>query len=271
MSCRTRFHIISPSSVRMPKRRVHRLFVHCSAADNTGARFEGVALAKTIDSWHRLRRFECIGYHYVIDKKGQLITARNPERTPAAQRGHNTGTLAVCLHGLRKSMFTKAQFDTLRQFVAALIDDVHRRKLPEMTVHGHCEVAAKACPVFDYRRVLGLDKYGHPSRVHAAAESQAEVLNEVYPGSSSAKVKTPTVHEVRTMPVLRYGSRGLAVERLQRLLNIKVDGLFFGKTRRAVREFQMLHRLKVDGVVGPVTWRALLAARAPMHYRDGDR
>ena len=63
------------------------------------------------------------------------------------------------------------------------------------------------------------------------------------------------------LPMLRYGSRGDAVAKVQRVLNIPDDGLFFNQTRRAVKKFQKAHGLKPDGVVGPLTWKALLAYR----------
>jgi hypothetical protein len=64
-------------------------------------------------------------------------------------------------------------------------------------------------------------------------------------------------------PVLRRGSRGAEVRRLQTLLNapgqsLGVDGGFGHATEAAVRAFQRAHNLNPDGVVGPATWRALL-------------
>lgn len=64
-------------------------------------------------------------------------------------------------------------------------------------------------------------------------------------------------------PVLRYGSRGSAVRRLQRLLrargykSVKVTGFYGAATRKAVWRFQRKKGLRADGVCGPATWRAL--------------
>ncbi len=68
--------------------------------------------------------------------------------------------------------------------------------------------------------------------------------------------------------VLRIGSKGPEVARLQRLLNQKVqpspnlvvDGDFGNRTDAAVRAFQRSRGLTVDGVVGPRTWAALEAS-----------
>ena len=67
-------------------------------------------------------------------------------------------------------------------------------------------------------------------------------------------------------PVLRNGSTGDDVRRLQRVLVMmkslgfeQIDGMFGAKTEAAVRGFQDALDVTVDGVVGPVTWRALVS------------
>lgn len=57
--------------------------------------------------------------------------------------------------------------------------------------------------------------------------------------------------------VLRIGSRGAAVTKLQRALGIADDGNFGPTTRAAVVEFQQRHSLKPDGIVGAETWAAI--------------
>ncbi len=63
-------------------------------------------------------------------------------------------------------------------------------------------------------------------------------------------------------PLLREGSRGPAVTRLQHLLRarghaVEVDGRFGSSTERAVRAFQSSRGLVADGEVGRKTWEAL--------------
>src|SRR5215510_13717062 len=61
-------------------------------------------------------------------------------------------------------------------------------------------------------------------------------------------------------PVLRVGSSGLPVSRLQSRMSAVgfdtggVDGRFSPKTEQAVRELQQRAHIGVDGVVGPQTW-----------------
>lgn len=60
------------------------------------------------------------------------------------------------------------------------------------------------------------------------------------------------------MVVLKIGSKGEEVKRLQRLLGIGDDGIFGYGTERAVKDFQRRKMLYVDGVVGRNTWEELL-------------
>jgi cell wall-associated NlpC family hydrolase len=57
--------------------------------------------------------------------------------------------------------------------------------------------------------------------------------------------------------VLKKGSRGPAVAKVQRWLNQPDDGIFGRGTKAAVKRFQRRQRLEPDGVVGPATWEAL--------------
>ena len=57
--------------------------------------------------------------------------------------------------------------------------------------------------------------------------------------------------------MIRKGSKGEDVKRLQRLLGITADGIFGSGTEAAVIAFQREHGLTPDGIVGSLTWAAL--------------
>ncbi len=67
--------------------------------------------------------------------------------------------------------------------------------------------------------------------------------------------------------ILKHGSRGADVKKLQKLLNarglsphpIVIDGVFGPTTLTAVKKFQRQAHLHVDGVVGGKTWDRLFA------------
>lgn len=71
-----------------------------------------------------------------------------------------------------------------------------------------------------------------------------------------------TTTELRK-PVLQFGSRGVGVVELQKLLahweyyHGSFDGIFDTKVETAVKGYQHQVFLKEDGIVGPLTWKAL--------------
>lgn len=134
-----------------PARSVHSVFIHCSAADSP--EHDDISV---IRAWHLERGWNDVGYHYFITKNGTVQQGRATELTPAAQRGHNKGSIAICLHGKRAEGFTEAQFAALRR----LCKDINEAHCGGVIFRGHCEVSAKACPVFDYRKVLQLTQGG---------------------------------------------------------------------------------------------------------------
>ncbi|MCZ0905143.1 peptidoglycan-binding domain-containing protein, partial [Microcoleus sp. HI-ES] len=82
---------------------------------------------------------------------------------------------------------------------------------------------------------------------------------------------TNDCHEPEVRPhkrILKHGSRGADVKKLQKLLNarglsshpIVIDGVFGPTTLAAVKKFQRQAHLHVDGVVGGKTWDRLFAS-----------
>jgi hypothetical protein len=85
-------------------------------------------------------------------------------------------------------------------------------------------------------------------------------------GKLSARLGGNRKQRTAQLPELQMGTRGSAVQRLQRLLNsrlpseipLKVDGIFGPKTRAAVVAFQRKAEVKPDGIVGRKTWFSLV-------------
>ena len=134
-----------------PSRNVNTVFVHCSASDNPD--HDDVSV---IRKWHLERGWSDVGYHYFIKKDGTVQKGRSLERNPAAQKGHNTGSIAICVHGLEKDKFTGASLNSLKM----LCEEINK-SYRDISFHGHCEVSSKTCPVFDYKLVLNLDEEGY--------------------------------------------------------------------------------------------------------------
>lgn len=241
---------LSSFKFRKPVRAVGRVFIHCSASDNPD--HDNVA---TMDLWHKQRGWSGVGYHFFIRKSGLLEIGRDIEKVPAAQEGNNAGTIAICLHGLARAKFTEQQFEALR----SLCQQINAAYEGGVTFHGHCEVANKACPVFDYKTVLGLRPGGVlPLHYDQATQPIYTPLLDM-----SSGLEEP--------PVQRYGSlkigvKGSAVRDLQKSLAAlgyfsgALDGDFGQRTRAAVLAFQADNDLVADGVFGPASREALATA-----------
>ncbi|WP_439604267.1 peptidoglycan recognition protein family protein [Shinella sp.] len=235
-----------------PRRPVKRVFIHCSASDRP--EHDNVA---TMDQWHKQRGWAGVGYHLFIRKNGVIEKGRDLEKVPAAQEGNNTGTIAICLHGLAVDKFTDAQFRSL----LTLCHQINEAYGGGVTFHGHREVANKACPVFDYKAVLSLDRAGRIARSKVLAGSTT-LQSPVLPADTPLEVLTPPV-----ISTLRFGSHNSAVLELQRALTGlgyfpgAVDGQFGERTRSAVLAFQADNHLETDGVFGSASREALKDAK----------
>lgn len=134
-----------------PKRKVSKVFIHCSDSD----RYYHDNI-ETIRKWHvQDNGWSDVGYHFFITKDGYIHTGRDIKKIPSAQKGHNTGSIAICLSG--RNEFTEKQFESLRKFCKE-IKQAYDNKI---TFHGHCEVSGKTCPVFDYKEELNLNNQGY--------------------------------------------------------------------------------------------------------------
>lgn len=232
-----------------PARPVSRVFVHCSASDNPAHDNEA-----TMDAWHKERGWSGDGYHFFIRKSGMLEIGRDLAKIPAAQEGNNAGTIAICLHGLDASKFTEAQLATLK----GLCHQINATYRGTVTFHGHCEVSAKSCPVFDYRDVLDLDSRGRLPVAFAGPVQKLEV--------PSLEGQGIEVLETKVMS-LKIGHTGELVKAMQAALNRlgyftgAIDGQFGPRTRAAVMAFQADNHLIADGIFCALSREVLAAAK----------
>lgn len=136
---------------------IKRLVLHCS-----DSAFGDVP---TIDRWHREKKWNGIGYHYVIEngwgaglkpqhwnasRDGAVARGRLEAQIGAHAEGWNTGSLGICLIG-KGGIYTPKQLESLFVLLKALCA---RYALIENDLFGHYEIpsqkklgaAAKKCP-----------------------------------------------------------------------------------------------------------------------------
>jgi N-acetylmuramoyl-L-alanine amidase len=140
-------------------RRFDTIILHCSATYPDWMKGQGVkAKRDEIDQWHKDRGWSGIGYHYVIDRDGSVITGRHLNKTGAHVKDHNTNSVGVCLIGGRwpdgrwalatdkfSDHFTPEQDKAARDLIA----DLKSRYPAIQHVTGHNDYTnAKGCPGF---------------------------------------------------------------------------------------------------------------------------
>jgi hypothetical protein len=228
-------------------RKIKKIFLHCSASNRP--EHDDVDV---IRKWHKARGWNDVGYHYFITSEGEIQTGRSIDATPAAQSGHNLGSIAICLHGLKKEDFNDKQFDAL----VFLSEEILAHQKPQsttgytkITFHGHCEVSSKTCPVFDYRSVLNLNDngeydYGPLVRECRYTTSRQDYFDIFSHGDAVGELQLLLTNWISKNPDLG-------------LKSLDVDGVFGQMTSEAVRKFQDVHNLIIDGIAGPATIKAI--------------
>lgn len=107
-----------------------------------------------------------------------------------------------------------------------------------------------------WRRYTGTSKHDH--HVHISVKSDKHEYDDTVLWDIELGKPNKKADPVPDVAVLAKGTRGAAVEELQRLLKVEhPDGYFGPKTDDAVRMFQKMNGLTIDGVVGLDTWAKL--------------
>ncbi len=132
----------------MKKKCIDSIILHCSDSE--------FGDADLIDQWHRERGWSGCGYHFVITNgviqahekylpfnDGLVQVGRDINKTGAHCKGHNTGSIGICLIG-RHGFTAKQLYEALPELLRMLMFD-HEISLDQ--VHGHFEFSRKkSCP-----------------------------------------------------------------------------------------------------------------------------
>lgn len=139
-------------------RSITRIFWHTAAHGANGQSYD--TTPEQIDKWHRARKFNGIGYHFVVRMDGTIQTGRSMGLNGAHVQGWNTGSIGICFSGHGDlTDFTPAQKDAGTQLTANLLKrfDIANKFLSDWSVcMGHREVrqfagtgkatTSKSCP-----------------------------------------------------------------------------------------------------------------------------
>lgn len=127
-------------------RQITEIIVHSTATP------KGMnATAKDIDKWHKLRGYNCIGYHFVILRDGKIERGRDVEMAGAHCKGNNAETIGVAYVGGLNENKQSADTRTGAQKIAlnVLLGDLVKQYPTIRKISGHRDYCNTACPSFD--------------------------------------------------------------------------------------------------------------------------
>lgn len=120
------------------------VIIHHTADTYSGKQYQ------KINEYHRQRwNFKSelgsyVGYHWLIEKDGEMVKCRNMSEEAAHTRGHNTHSIGVALAGNFDEEYpTESQLNTLQTLLDYIFID-RRWKITDIAFHK--EFADTACP-----------------------------------------------------------------------------------------------------------------------------
>ena len=226
--------------------KIDMIVLHHAAAQN--------CTIYNIHQWHLANGWSGCGYHYLIRKDGRIFKGRPDDTIGSHAKGCNSTSLGICFEGdFEKEMPIQAQIDAGIELVKHLKEKYNIQK-----VKGHGQLMQTSCPgkLFPMEQFLG-EKENLILSFQRAVVADGIKLKQYgcdgkY-GAETAKAMKQCVVKKR----LFYKYKN-ATQLVQRLLNVKQDGLCGSVTTKAIKEFQKNKKLIVDGAVGEQTWKALL-------------
>jgi N-acetylmuramoyl-L-alanine amidase len=125
-------------------RKLDRIILHCTATPE-GRHVD----VDTIRVWHKARGWSDVGYHFFIYIDGSVHAGRAVEKTGAHVSGHNVTTIGVVyVGGCDAKMKAKDTMNAAQETAFVNLVKHLRDEYGPLTLHGHNEYAAKACPSF---------------------------------------------------------------------------------------------------------------------------
>ena len=132
-------------------RKINLIVIHCSAT-RSNQRFT----VEMLKACHNARfNGKGIGYHYFIEKDGQVFQTRDENEIGMHARHYNAHSIGICYEGGLDEKGRPADTRTPAQR-AALIALLRSLKIdyPNAEILGHCELEGvhKACPSFSCQK-----------------------------------------------------------------------------------------------------------------------
>lgn len=211
--------------------------------------------AMDIHKWHIGRSYSGIGYHYFINKKGEIYKGRPDNVIGAHAQGYNSTSIGICFEGrYNKEIMPEAQLKAGKELIEHL-----KRKYNITKVKKHKDLMSTDCPgsLFPFEEMVGQEKENLVLAFQRAAVADGFKFPKYgcdgQYGSETQSVMQKCV--VKRRLLYKYKN---ATKLVQRLLGIEQDGLAGKNTEAAIKRFQQENGLDIDGCCGPQTWLKLL-------------
>ncbi len=131
-------------------RKVNKIIIHCTATP------EGRDIPlEEIRRWHLNRGWRDIGYHFLVQRNGEVEEGRPIEQTGAHTKGENFDSIGIAYVGgvesekqngkwIAKDTRTPEQKDALEDLLCRL-----KGLYSSAVIYGHNNFSTKSCPCFD--------------------------------------------------------------------------------------------------------------------------
>ena len=210
-----------------------------------------------IHKWHIANGWLGFGYHFFINKKGEIFRGRPENVIGSHAKGYNSNSIGICFEGAyNKQIMPEEQIKAGQELVSYL-----KEKYNISNIKKHKDLCDTDCPgknfpfdrivgekenlVLSFQQVATLDgfkfsKYG----------CDGKFGNETQEVMKKCIIKKRLIH--------RYPN---ATKLVQRLLGVEQDGKCGPITSAAIKEFQNKYGLIADSSVGLNTWKMLLGIK----------
>lgn len=268
-------NIFKTNGIMDTRKRTSKIILH--HADSSRCSVED------IDRWHKARGWCKIGYHFFVNKKGEIYRGREESSVGAHAYGSNYESIGICAEG--KYMSEKMPEEQQKAIIELI--NYLKNKYHINIVQKHKDVCDTSCPGDNYpfNEIINSKIIKYNTNDNQMIKKVQEKLNYKY----NLNIKTDNIYGNETKgalvyalqkeigvkqdkifgpitkahcPNVRIGSNSNIVLLIQSMLichgfNIELDGIFGNKTLEAVKEFQRRNGLIIDGIVGKETFNKL--------------